>query len=106
MEVDELTIMVENLKAAQRVLMKDFAYSLVRDYNYGYNPDLSVMKFKRLVETQNLINEYERIIADQKGIGYVNKFGKIVYSLKDLEYWNNLFDMVSPKKEEEPVKTL
>ena len=103
MTLEELEIILENLKSVQMELMKQFAYSIGRTHEYGYSPEFSIPVFKRLMEIQNLINDYERLIAVQKGTDYVNKFGEIVYSKSDLEFWNNLYDTVVPKKNDGPV---
>ena len=94
MELEELEEALKNLKFEQNCIMKLF-YQNLQIKMYGVASEL----FSKLIELQSLINEYERCIAHEKGIGFVNKFGKIVYSEEDLEYWNQLHEEVFPPKE-------
>jgi histone deacetylase complex regulatory component SIN3 len=92
--------MLRNLKEVQKESIKRYlAQFNGKSNNYIYAATTSPT-FERLLKLQVIIDEYERYVANLKGIGYITKFGKIAYSRIDLDYWNNIYDCVNPTAEE------
>lgn len=106
MTIDENMQMLEKLKIVENNLMKQFAYNLFETTNHEEKSAYAVSTFRKILKVQGIIDDIERRVSVERGDGFFGKFGKIVYSKEDLDFYDQLFDIVSPKKENVPTKKI
>ena len=60
--------------------------------------------FNRALMLQEKINNMEKLVNIEKCEYYVTKFGDIVFSQSDLEYWDSVYNLIQTYKEQETTK--